>query len=870
MMQGSENSELQFRNRLKTLIEVTNQLSRSDSLDDLCRHAVELARSRLKYDRVGLWFLTEDQNEVMGSFGTDEQGQVCDERDRRMPVIRTLKDVLRRKDYHAVIKTERRHLGDGQGRVIGTGTHIRTTLWDGEEVIGFLCVDNLLTQTPITDDDCEILALLGASLGHLCMCQKARDELKWELRVTKLFAQMAGVAIEEGASPEDLAKAFLTCVKSLTRSTDGFVSFVSPLDRINRSFNRRSAINSQSDLSDRLVVGFPEDADESYVELRERAANAHDAFFTNALDKDETSAGASTRSSFRNLLIVPVIAGQQHVGHIALANSATGYSERIIKATRHLAGLFAVALERANAEQSVRGSEMRLRQAHHIARMADYALDLETGVFNWSMNVEVNLAISTVDVPRSREALVELANPLDRDRVVDFFQPEGDEEANRSIEFRILVQDGIERWLRMEACILRDERGQPASIFGIVQDITLHKRTEAERARLADQLRQIQKLDALGQMSARISHEFKNYLAAIDANVDLILKTASDEGRVHGALKGTRNAIQQAKSLLTALEKFGRQMPTEKRTECLCNVVEQATPLLRHTIPRRIKLETDLCDNRPCRVHVNSAQLHQVLLNLTLNACDAMNEGGTLRVAASLTDMPPEKAESAESAEAPIPSNRPAVELLVSDTGQGMPPDIQSRIFEPFFTTRERTGGTGLGLSIIHGIVKEHGGRIDVASNEGAGTTVRVVLPLVRCGYVDDNGRPHAPEQQGERRLVLLAVGNVYCRGAITMLLKSLGYDTIQAEDAGRVIGLLERHRENACAILCDGQLAARRSHDRLRQIRDRFPKIPILVLNAIAGEIHETLRGDVVLLPRSFDMDELARILRDALGKDG
>jgi len=185
-------------------------------------------------------------------------------------------------------------------------------------------------------------------------------------------------------------------------------------------------------------------------------------------------------------------------------------------------------------------------------------------------------------------------------------------------------------------------------------------------------------------------------------------------------------------------------------------------------------------------------------------------------------------------------------------------------------------------LSIIHGIVKEHGGRIDVASNEGAGTTVRIVFPLVRCGYADDSGRPHAPEQLGERRLVLLAVGDVYCRGAITMLLQSLGYDTIQAEDAGLVIGLLERHRENACAILCDGQLVSQRSYDRLRKIRDRFPydrlrkirdrfpKIPILVLNASAGAIHKTMREDVVLLPRSFGMDELARILRDALGKDG
>ena len=296
----------------------------------------------------------------------------------------------------------------------------------------------------------------------------------------------------------------------------------------------------------------------------------------------------------------------------------------------------------------------------------------------------------------------------------------------------------------------------------LLREIAARKEAEA-------QLRQAQKLEAVGHLASGIAHDFNNLLTAISGYVALAKKTLRPDHPAVSSLESVEQVAEQAEGVTRALLTFSRKTAARKQPVELAAVVEKAAHLLKRILPAGIDLIVDTGFVSGVWVNADSVQLQQVLLNLAINARDAMPNGGRLQIRLALPrdgGIEPQ-----------------AVRLIVRDTGTGMSPETLARIFEPFFTTKPRGTGTGLGLAIVHGIVTDHGGTIEVESQVGRGTTFTVALPVARAQV-----RPSEPVEDREPcashgEVVLVAEDHPYVRQIMTTGLRAAGYEVGQAED---------------------------------------------------------------------------------------
>jgi PAS domain S-box-containing protein len=298
-------------------------------------------------------------------------------------------------------------------------------------------------------------------------------------------------------------------------------------------------------------------------------------------------------------------------------------------------------------------------------------------------------------------------------------------------EFHIIESqlraDGLEVWLDTNKIPLHDAEGRVVGILGTYEDITERRRAERERAELEERLRHAQKMEAVGTLASGIAHDFNNMITVMLGATELLRKHGMSDALSAEALEMIERSLEQATGLTRSLLTFSRKMPPIKQPIDLCQVVRDAEPLLRRSLTATIGFTLELPD-RAVRINGDRTQIQQVLLNLVINARDAMPQGGSLTICL----CPPGDGERAD-------GEPEFVRLIVSDTGTGIPEQDVARVFDPFFTTKPRGQGTGLGLSITHGIVKEHGGRIEVVTEPDTGSTFTIFLPHLR----DD--APYAP-----------------------------------------------------------------------------------------------------------------------------
>ena len=412
---------------------------------------------------------------------------------------------------------------------------------------------------------------------------------------------------------------------------------------------------------------------------------------------------------------------------------------------------------------------------------------------------------------------------------------------------------------------LTDGDGHVFAILSMVEDVTERLRAKEERARIEERLQQVQKMEALGELSAQMAHDFNNLVATMTGQSERVLQALDND---HPARKGVEvimQAGQEAGEITRSLMTFSRTLPSEKRRLDFCTVVCEIEDLVRHALPTRVRLVTHSSCEGSCCVRADPTQLHRVILNLALNARDAMPEGGTLTIDASsvprVDGVTTRRCAGASST---------CVRLSLTDTGVGIPPDVQSRIFEPFFTTKPRGEGTGLGLSVAHGIVKDLGGKIEVRSEVGAGTTMILFLP---CSPPDDEDHASGPLPLGPcgtGQLILLAAHEPYLRGTIASALEFLGYTVLQADGRRAVREQLgENGGEIQLVILaadptdCDGR-------DRLGAVRKEHEGIPVILLTGPATGNSACRDERTIVLEEPFDLPSLSKLVRQILLEAG
>ncbi len=389
-------------------------------------------------------------------------------------------------------------------------------------------------------------------------------------------------------------------------------------------------------------------------------------------------------------------------------------------------------------------------------------------------------------------------------------------------------------------------------------------RTEEDKEALQEQLHQAHKMEAVGQLAAGVAHDFSNWNTVIRGHVDRACTVLADRDEARKELALVQEAIQEAADLAWALLTFSRKLPTQKKLVDLCAVVEESERLLRSVLPAAINVEVDVACRAPLWVRGDQTQIHQVILNLAINAHDAMPDGGTLRLVLSSTL----ESDTGDLVEASA-SRRSFACLVIADTGLGMPPEIQTRIFEPFYTTKDRNQRTGLGLSTVHGIVRDHGGHIGVRSEVGKGSTFTVLLPCIRSGGIAEPVTATTITRKGNGELILLAEDDQHVRAIIASTLESLGYDVTLADDTSTILEAFARHRNEVRLLILDADIPEESRAECLRKLRETGVMAPAIIVTGDANVDSSRLDNRTVALHKPFGMPELASVVAQALGGD-
>jgi two-component system cell cycle sensor histidine kinase/response regulator CckA len=331
---------------------------------------------------------------------------------------------------------------------------------------------------------------------------------------------------------------------------------------------------------------------------------------------------------------------------------------------------------------------------------------------------------------------------------------------------------------------VRDETGQITGAVTVVRDITDARHNEEKQRQLEEQVRQSQKLDAIGQLSSGIAHDFNNLLGGILGNTELLLMgTPGSEQIPH--LESIVASCKRASTLTRQLLTFARRAPVEKRPIAACEIIRQVVSIFGRTIDRRIEIVTELPDT-PLYLEGDQGLLESALLNIAINARDAMPEGGTVVFSAHRISLDTSRAIGAVE----IPEGT-YVRISVKDSGKGIPQEIQSRIFEPFFTTKEKGKGTGLGLASVYGCIMQHNGYIILDSASGRGTTFDLYLPLVAPPEHSDEQEDAEPIR-GHGTILVIDDEAVYHR-VLKEIFEMLGYEVVCYFDG---ISALNYYRE--------------------------------------------------------------------------
>jgi len=382
---------------------------------------------------------------------------------------------------------------------------------------------------------------------------------------------------------------------------------------------------------------------------------------------------------------------------------------------------------------------------------------------------------------------IDTLHPEDKSRVFESIpkQMNGDYD----IEFRVLRPDGTMRWVRDRAFPIKNSRGQPYRIAGIAEDITERKLAEEHRHEVEKQLRQSQKMEALGALAGGISHDFNNILSSIIGYAELIKIDPGASRNIDKSIDAVLTGAYRAKDLVKQILTFSRQTESKKEVVRLVEVIDEVVSLLQIALPLNIrfikKIQID------CRVLVDRGQIYQVLMNLCTNSIYSMKmNGGDLVIFLN----------SFEEWDLRFDKMIQYARLSISDSGHGIPKELKDKIFDPFFTTKPIGEGTGLGLSVVHGVIKNHGGRIQVNSELGVGTTFDILLPLSQNNNsILEAITIHKTIEKGSEKVILVDDEQMVAELGKEILLKN-GYRVESFTDALKVLEYLKANKD--CDLL--------------------------------------------------------------------
>jgi len=574
--------------------------------------------------------------------------------------------------------------------------------------------------------------------------------------------------------------------------------------------------------------------------------------------------GQFVRSVLPYVLFGPFIMGWLRLEgqKMGLFGTEFGVAILVIASTTSLATvlmLYASKVDRADssarlAEQEARAIDERFRVAVSAARIGVWERGIATERVTCS-----DAFIDMIGLPPgsavTRESFMEMVHPEDRPLL---------EEARARLmtggadaeEFRIVWPDGSVHWLYMRAQISSGGNGRPERVFGAAIDIT-------DRKELEGNLRQAQKLEAIGQLAGGVAHDFNNVLTAVIGYSDLLLSETPKGTPLHDGLAEIGKAGQRASQITRQLLAFSRKQILQPRVLDVNALILDLEKLLRRVVFEHVQIVTRLAPDVG-RVRADPTQVEQVLVNLAVNARDAMPKGGTLTIETSNATLDghfPQRHEPV------LPGDY--VLLSVNDTGVGMDRGTQERVFEPFFTTKGVGRGTGLGLATVYGVVTQSGGHIWVYSEPEHGTTFKIYLPRVYESADATAGRVSAPAPQGGSETILLVEDEVAVRQLARRVLESVGYRVVEAGGPQEALTVASGVPDPIHLLLSDVVMPGSGDVSLFEELANRRPSLRVLYMSGYADETmvqRGWLSTHAPYLSKPFTAHELLLKVREVL----
>lgn len=499
-----------------------------------------------------------------------------------------------------------------------------------------------------------------------------------------------------------------------------------------------------------------------------------------------------------------------------------------------------------------------LEKAQEIGHIGSWVAELDgSDRLGWSIESHRIFGVALGKFEGSSAAFFAFVHPDDRaavhaasDKAVADGQP-------YDIEHRVVRPDGSVGWVHEKAAIVRDPQGRPLRMVGTVQDIT-------ERRQLEDQLRQSQKMEAIGRLAGGIAHDLNNALTAIAGYAELALGEVAADHAARADVEEIRRAAERAGSVTRQLLAFSRKQLLEPRVFDLNDTIAGICRLLSRLLGTDIEVKAELA-LEPLHVLGDPGQVEQAVLNLAVNARDAMPSGGRLVLATTREPIDEAFARS----HPPMPAGQYIV-LRVSDSGHGMARETLARIFEPFFTTKDVGKGTGLGLSMVYGTLKQIGGFIFVDSELNHGTTFRLYFPAAASPARDAAATSVSRSERHGHETLLIAEDEPSVRSLVASSLRRDGYRLLIAASAEEALATARGHDGPIDLLLTDAMMPGKSGIELAGLMRTQRPGIPVILMS---GYTEETLnvpssKEPIELLQKPFSPRELRRRIREVLDR--
>ena len=710
-----------------------------------------------------------------------------------------------------------------------------------------------LFDTPLRNSDGTVSKL---EIFHDITDRKqAEENLRSELEISSAITDMFGPLMSPHSTIRDLAKVIGEKIRLLTHSEHGYVNETCPATGDQMALTLTEMFGSACSTDGPLQARFPMGSDGRYPGLWGHSLNTRQSFFTNTPADHPSSKGLPKgHVPLHRFLSVPVMAGQNLVGQIAVANSNRDYDEKDIEITETIARYYALGIQRKRYKEVEALLTSAVEQAAEAVIVTDpegnvkYVNPAFTGITGYTVDEIIGRNVGFLNYKtEDGNGYNQIWDTLNR----------GSAWTGRLASRK---KDGGSLHVHVSVSSVNDDNGAIKNIVMVSRDIS-------EEIRLQDQLLQSQKMEAIGTLAGGIAHEFNNVLFAIMGYIELVMDDLPEGSRARinseKAIGGAERCADMVKQILT----FSRPKRTEMIPLDLGALLKEAINFLGAMIPTTIEINQRIQPNLK-KISGDATQIHQVLMNLCVNAWHAIEDGkGTI---------------SAELNEVELDANFTTlnphlvpgiyVRLRVTDTGAGISPEIKSKIFDPYFTTKEVGSGTGLGLSVVHGIMLNHNGAITVTSELDKGSTFDVFFPVVaeKAAIGERSSAPGLNPRGNEHVLVVddeKDLLEMYERQ-----LKRLDYKVTCSGDPDEALELFRHDPHSFDMLLTDLQMPKMTGVELADKIVEIKPGLPVILCsgkNQLASMSDFSRRNIKVMVQKPVRMDEMARTIREALDRE-